>query len=107
MENTNEIPTPLAILGVISFLVVLGKGIHDIVSYRREIKAINKKFENREKWEKEFCWQHYKGGLYRIVTKGFLESDKTWSVVYQSKDDGQNYIRPQKEWDEKFKFIQL
>lgn len=105
MEPDYVLPKPLAILGAISFLFLVGKAIHDIISYRRDIRLINKKFESREKLEKEFCWQHYKGGVYRIIAKGSLESDGTWMVVYQAKSDGKVYIRPESEWHEKFKRV--
>lgn len=48
-------------------------------------------------------YQHYKGGLYGIVCHAYLESTDEEMVVYFSIDNSKHWIRPLKEFNEKFK----
>jgi hypothetical protein len=53
-------------------------------------------------------WQHYKGGLYQIITIARFELGLEVAVVYRSVADGSTWIRGLNEWiDPKFCFIRL
>jgi hypothetical protein len=45
--------------------------------------------------------QHYKGGLYRVITTALREADLVPMVVYES-EDGPVFVRPMSEFSEKF-----
>lgn len=46
-------------------------------------------------------WRHYKGGFYRVIAVGKLESTLEPVVVYQSSDgNGTVWVRPLENFDE-------
>ena len=47
-------------------------------------------------------YRHYKGGLYEFIAFGKSEATGTDMAVYKSLQDGEVYMRPVEEWNEKF-----
>ncbi|MBD2653139.1 DUF1653 domain-containing protein [Synechocystis sp. FACHB-383] len=54
-------------------------------------------------------YRHKKSsGFYRIVGFGLIEATKTHSVIYESLEDGQVWVRPTTEFfDGRFEFVHL
>lgn len=48
----------------------------------------------------ETIYRHRKGGMYRIIARGFLERDLTPVVIYQSLDNDKYWVRPAMEFDD-------
>lgn len=43
-------------------------------------------------------FQHYKGGVYRLVGFGSNEPDESETVIYVAESDGRMWVRPRSEW---------
>ena len=50
-------------------------------------------------------YQHYKGGLYELITTANMESDNSVVAVYRCVESNKTWIKPIAEWDEKFKSV--
>lgn len=48
-------------------------------------------------------FQHHKGGLYKFISWGKQESSQNVCAIYESVETGEVWIRPKKEFIEKFK----
>ena len=44
-------------------------------------------------------YQHYKGGLYRLIATGFDEPTLTEVVIYRSEEDGRFWVRTKLDWE--------
>lgn len=50
-------------------------------------------------------YRHYKGGLYSLVCIATLESDGSKMMVYKSAETGEHFVRPAREFTEKFEEV--
>lgn len=54
--------------------------------------------------ENKDIYKHYKGDLYEFLNIGIMENDGSKVVVYKSINSGIVYVRPFKEFYQKFKY---
>lgn len=52
-------------------------------------------------------YRHYKGGEYKLMTIGELEHDLSQVVVYESITNDRIFVRPLKEFEDKFEFLYM
>lgn len=77
---------------MLRLLALSYKAVDDISRTRVEINGV---------------YRHYKGGLYRVVCKACQESDGVEQVVYRPENGGHYWVRPLKEFVQKFERVEL
>jgi len=45
-------------------------------------------------------YQHYKGGLYKVIQIAKFEETFEWMVIYENVTNGDMWVRPAKEWNQ-------
>lgn len=47
-------------------------------------------------------YRHYKGGLYEVLMRGYMEADSTPVVIYRELNNTWVWVRPLAEFEKKF-----
>lgn len=77
---------------MLRLLALSYKAVDDISRMRVEINGV---------------YRHYKGGLYRVICRAWSESDGVEQVVYCPENGGHYWVRPLKEFVQKFERVEL
>lgn len=77
---------------MLRLLALSYKAVDDVSRMRVEVNGV---------------YRHYKGGLYRVICRAWAESDGVEQVVYCPENGGHYWVRPLKEFVQKFERVEL